>query len=182
MIIASSNDDKVVACREAFQTIFGRATVYGHHSQGKSIAAQPVGFENAELAAKERINSLRSNEAFVDKVIVAVENFIVELYKNQLSLCWIMKNPKILLFVSTLYRWFDVGLLMLSNPSQNISLKTFTQMTSIPLPIINSLQMDTPPDYDKRGTGFAVTVGAAMSRNLDVSSDVRSANELLNHF
>ena len=85
IVVASSNDDKVMSIREAFQSIFGRATVYGHHSQAKSIAAQPVGFENAELAAKERINSLRSNEAFIDKVIVAVENFVVELYKNQLS-------------------------------------------------------------------------------------------------
>lgn len=47
------------------------------------MAAQPVGFESAELAAKERINNLRENEAMVDKVIVAVENFLVEPYKNQ---------------------------------------------------------------------------------------------------
>lgn len=71
--------------REAFQNVFGRATVYGNHSQAKTIADQPVGFESAELAAKERINNLRTNEAFIDKVILAVENFVVELYKNQLS-------------------------------------------------------------------------------------------------
>lgn len=73
----------MVSIREAFQSVFGRATVYGQHSQGKTVAAQPVGFESAELAAKERINNLRSNEAMVDKVIVAVENFLVEPYKNQ---------------------------------------------------------------------------------------------------
>lgn len=72
-----------MSVREVFQTIFGRATVYGHASQGSTIAAQPVGFESAELAAKERINNLRTNEAFIDKVIVAVENFVVEVYKNQ---------------------------------------------------------------------------------------------------
>lgn len=85
IIVASGNDDKVVSVREAFQNVFGRATVYGHASQAKTIAAQPVGFESAELAAKERINNLRSNEAFIDSVIVSVENFVVELYKNQLS-------------------------------------------------------------------------------------------------
>lgn len=42
-------------------------------------------------------------------------------------------------------------------------------MTYIPLQIITALQDDTPEDYIKRDTGFAVTVGAAMSRNLDVS-------------
>lgn len=139
----------MTAVRSAFQNVFGRATVYGHQSQAKTIAAQPVGFESAELAAKERINILRSNEAFIDKVIVSVENFVVELYKNQ---------------------WFDVGLLMLSDPRRNITLKSFTQMTFIPVQIITSLQSDTPEDYEKRGTGFAMTVGAAMSRNLDVRS------------
>lgn len=85
IIVASANDDKIQSVRQAFISVFGRATVYGRASggQGTSVAAQPVGFENAELAAKERINSLRSNEAFVDKVIVAVENFLVEPYKNQ---------------------------------------------------------------------------------------------------
>ena len=81
--MASGNDDKISSVREAFQSVFGRATVYGQHAQGKSIAAQPVGFESAELAAKERINSVRTNEAHIDKVIVAVENFVVEIYKNQ---------------------------------------------------------------------------------------------------
>jgi len=68
------------------------------------------------------------------------------------------------------FRWFDVGLLLLSDPRRNITMKSFTQMTHIPLPIITSLQSDTPQDYDKRVSGFAVTVGAAMSRNLDVST------------
>lgn len=85
IIVASSNDDKVEAMREAFQDIFGHATVYGSSSQAKTCAIQPIGFENAELKAKERINNLRLKETFADKIIVAVENFVVELYKNQLS-------------------------------------------------------------------------------------------------
>jgi non-canonical (house-cleaning) NTP pyrophosphatase len=83
--VASSNDDKVEAVREAFQDVFGRATVYGSPIQTKTCAIQPVGYENAELKAKEKINNLRSKENFVDKIIVAVENFVVEVYKNQLS-------------------------------------------------------------------------------------------------
>lgn len=174
IIVASGNDDKVVSVREAFQNVFGRATVYGHASQAKTIAAQPVGFESAELAAKERINALRSNETFIDSVIVSVENFVVELYKNQLS--GILQNSEMLIDkFKILFRWFDVGLLMLSDPIRNITLKSFTQMTFIPLQIITSLESDTPKDYEKRGTGFAMTVGAAMSRNLDV----RQSKDLL---
>lgn len=58
---------------------------------------------------------------------------------------------------------------MLNDSSRNITLKSFTQMTSIPLPIITSIKNDTPQDYDKQETGFAKTIGAAMSKYLDVS-------------
>lgn len=84
------------------------------------------------------------------------------------------------MFHPNCYRWFDVGLLMLSDPSRNINLKSFTQMTFIPLSIITSLQNDTPQDYDKRETGFAVTIGAAMSRSLDVSF-INSRNTTFNN-
>lgn len=79
----SDDDDEVIAIREAFQKIYGRATVYGHNTIVSNVAAQPVGFENAELFAKERINLLRSNEDFVDKVLVSVCNFMAEIYSNQ---------------------------------------------------------------------------------------------------
>lgn len=83
VIVASSNEDKVDPVRQSFQEIFKKATVIGIGSQARDIALQPVGFESAELSAKERINHLRSNEAYVDKVIVSIENFIVEVYKKQ---------------------------------------------------------------------------------------------------
>lgn len=79
----SDDDDDVMAIREAFQKIFGRATVYGHNTNVSIVAKQPVGFENAELFAKERINLLRSNEEFAEKVLVTVCNFVAEIYSNQ---------------------------------------------------------------------------------------------------
>ena len=42
-------------------------------------------------------------------------------------------------------------------------------MTPIPLPIIASIQADTPEDYELRDTGFAVTIGSVMAKNLNVS-------------
>lgn len=83
VIVASANEDKIDPVRQSFQQVFKKATVYGIGSQAKTVASQPVGFESAELAAKERINHLRTNEAHVDKVIVSIENFLVEPYKSQ---------------------------------------------------------------------------------------------------
>lgn len=72
---------------------------------------------------------------------------------------------------------------MLSDPRRNITLKSFTQMIFIPLQIITSLESDTSKDYEKRGTGFAVTLGAAMSQNLDVSKEnFVKQNKSLLHF
>lgn len=85
VVVASSNEDKIEPVRQSFQTVFKKATVIGKQSQAKTMALQPVGFENAELSAKERINTLRSHELLVDKVILSVENFLFEAYKNQLS-------------------------------------------------------------------------------------------------
>lgn len=69
--------------------------------------------------------------------------------------------------ITSSFRWFDVGLLLLSDPVRKINLKSFTQMTPIPHSIVTTLESDTPADYDKRSTGFAVTIGSAMSQNLN---------------
>jgi hypothetical protein len=57
---------------------------------------------------------------------------------------------------------------MLSDPNKNISLKSFTQMTPIPLEIIKKMESETPKDYDKRLSGFAVRIGNLMGEKLDV--------------
>lgn len=147
IIVSSNNEDKIDPVREAFQEVFKKATIYGRGSQAKTIAAQPVGFQSAELSAKERINQLRLNESFIDKVILSVENFLLEVSDTH---------------------WYDLGLLLLSDSRHNITIKLFTQMTPIPFEMIQIMQSDTPSDYDKKETGYSVTVGSIMAQNLDV--------------
>ena len=59
VVVTSDKEDKVVPVREAFQAVFGHATVYGLPSKCVSIAEQSVGFASGKQAALERINSLR---------------------------------------------------------------------------------------------------------------------------
>ena len=61
VVVASDKDDKVLPIREAFQSVFGKATVYGLPSKCVSIAEQPVGFASGKQAALERISSLRKS-------------------------------------------------------------------------------------------------------------------------
>lgn len=148
VIVASDKDDKVRPIREAFQTVFGKATVIGLSAQTAGIAAQPVGFAAGLKGAENRINRIRTENPRVDDhlPVVAVENILVELFPDQ---------------------WFDAGVIVLFDYAKNILLKTITQMTPIPLPIVTSIRADTPEDYELKDTGFAVTIGSVMAKNLN---------------
>uniref|UniRef100_A0A182SKP2 NTPase_I-T domain-containing protein n=1 Tax=Anopheles maculatus TaxID=74869 RepID=A0A182SKP2_9DIPT len=148
VIVASDKDDKVRPVREAFQNVFGKATIIGLPAQAVGIAAQPVGFAAGLKGAEHRINSIRAENPRVDDhlPVLAVENFVVELFPDQ---------------------WFEAGAIVLFDYAKNILLKTVTQMTPIPLPVIAALQADTPEDYMLKDTGFATTVGSVMARNLN---------------
>lgn len=80
VVVASGNEDKVSAVREAFQLIFGKAIVQGVSVQSSSIAPQPVGFSAGLKAAEERINNLKQLGFFQDgQILVSIENFLTEL-------------------------------------------------------------------------------------------------------
>lgn len=67
------------------------------------------------------------------------------------------------------HRWFDCYLLMLTDSVRNISLKTFTQMTPLPLDVVKKMESDTPKDYEKRSSGFPARLGNYMGEKMDVS-------------
>lgn len=150
VIVASDKDDKVRPIREAFQTVFGKATVIGLSAQATAIAAQPVGFAAGLKGAEHRINSIRAENPRVDDhlPVVAVENFLVELFPDQ---------------------WFEASVIVLFDYAKSILLKTVTQMTPVPLPVVASIRADTPEDYQLKDTGFATTIGSVMAKNLNVA-------------
>merc|ERR1719232_2227043 len=105
VVVASDKEDKVLPIRDAFQQVFGKATVYGLPSKCVSIADQPVGFASGKQAALERVNSLRkSGSVGQDTVVVSVENFLYEV------------NEDI---------WIDMSCLVLSDPVRKIQLQSF---------------------------------------------------------
>lgn len=148
IIVASDKEIKVSPVREAFQSVFGKATVTGLAAQAANVAAQPVGFEAAMTAARERISSLRSTQGLpAQQPILAIENFLLEVSPD---------------------KWFDVGLLLLGDPGQALELSSFTQGTPVPAPIVALAREATPEDYPHKASGFATTVGSLMGQNLQV--------------
>lgn len=148
IVVASDKEVKIGPVREAFQNVFGRATVDGMAAQTTNVAVQPVGFFSAVKAAEERISALRSsNKIPPNQAVIAVENFVVEVSDD---------------------KWYDVGVLILSDPKRQVNLQTFTQFTPVPVSVVNLAKEDTPKEYPLRESGFSVTIGSLMASNLQV--------------
>lgn len=145
VVVTSKKEVEVAAVRQAFQEVFGRATVTGIDSQS-SIAPQPVGYSAGLKGAEERIQTLRRS-GLVDKkqVVVSVENFIAELIPD---------------------KWFDICCLLLKDPSRGVEVQVFSQATPVPLRFVAAARDQTPTDYSLRWSGLSVTVGQAIQQAL----------------
>ncbi|XP_042201115.1 protein PRRC1 isoform X2 [Callorhinchus milii] len=145
VLVTSNKEVKVAAVRDAFQDIFGLATITGEAGQS-NIAPQPVGYAAGLKGAQERIDSLRRSGIIHEKqAVVSIENFIAELLPD---------------------RWFDIGCLILEDPAHGIHLENFTQATPVPLEYVQQAQNLTPPDYNLRWSGLLVTIGEVLERSI----------------
>lgn len=148
IVVASDKDVKISPVRQAFQTVFGKATVTGVSVETSAVAAQPVGFAAGVKGAEERINSARNIPTLPKDIpIIAVENFLLEVGED---------------------KWYDLGVILLNDPKRNVNLQTFTQMTPVPSQIVTVAQEATPEDYPLKWSGLSVTVGSLMANNLQV--------------
>jgi len=148
VVIASDKEGKVAPLREAFQGVFGQATVYGLASKATSIAEQPVGFAAGRQAALERVASLRKAGSVAPQaVLVGVESFLYEVTEEL---------------------WLDLSCLVLSDPSRGITLQAYSQPTPLEARLVNKLKDATPDDYPRQWSGFAVPIGQVMSDELCV--------------
>ncbi|PRD26949.1 UNVERIFIED_CONTAM: Protein PRRC1 [Trichonephila clavipes] len=148
VIVASGNETKVSAIREAFQLVFGKATVQGMPVQSSSIAPQPVGYSAGLKAAEERINNLRQ-QGFVqgNHILLGIENFIAEI------------TPE---------NWFDIGCLLLQDFSSRISLQVYTEAIPISSQFVSQAKDQTPADYPLGWSGHAVTIGQIIGSSMGV--------------
>lgn len=149
VVVASDKDVKISPVRQAFQTVFGKATVNGISVDRTTIAAQPIGFAAGVKGAEERINLARAISSLPKDIpIIAIENFLLEIGEE---------------------KWYDLGVILLNDPKHNVNLQTFTQMTPVPSQIVALAQQATPEDYPLKWSGLSVTVGSLMANNLQVS-------------
>ncbi|NWU04947.1 PRRC1 protein, partial [Cephalopterus ornatus] len=145
IVVASTEEVKVAAVRDAFQEVFGMAVVTGLAAQSNT-APQPVGYAAGLKGAQERIDSLRRTGTIDEKQpVVSVENFIEELLPD---------------------KWFDIGCLIIEDPGNEIRLEAFTQATPVPLQYVQEAKSLTPEDYNLRWSGLLVTVGEVLEKSV----------------
>lgn len=150
LIVLTDHENEASAVREAFQLVFGRATILSEPVESP-LVAQPIGFSAGLQGAEERIHSARNGgKVSTSQPVIALENFIVEITPD---------------------RWAEMGCLVLDDPSMENSIHVYTQGTPIPLHIIHKMQQVTPADFDMRWAGLSVkiddVIGDEISRNPD---------------
>jgi len=157
IVVASDKDVKVTPVRQAFQHVFGRATVFGVAVEGSStIANQPVGFAAGRQAAQERISFVRNKAAEQQEplVVLAVEGFLLEVNEDD---------------------WVEMSCLTLFDYGNSITLTTYTQPTNVIPAAVESMKTATPETDPKRWSGFAKTVGQAVEEEAAVAAAAASA-------
>ena len=117
--------------------------------QVTNVAEQPVGFASGIKGAEDRVEAARRLSTVPNDIpVVAVENFLLEIGED---------------------KWYDLGVIILSDPKNNVNLQTFTQMTPVPSQIVTTARDETPQDYPLKQSGFSITIGSLMGTNLQVS-------------
>lgn len=71
-------------------------------------------------------------------------------------------------FIPATRRWYDVSLLILSQPSLGIELQLESQGTSVAAAAVAAAAAATPSDYEHAQTGYSVTIGSIMAASLQV--------------
>ncbi|XP_074107082.1 protein PRRC1-like isoform X3 [Cotesia typhae] len=149
IVVASNKEVKVSPIREAFQEAFGKATITGVAIDTSVIPAQPVGFAAGVNGAKHRIKYARNAlEIPKDIPIIAVQSFLVEIGED---------------------KWYELAVILLDDPKNDVNLQMFTQMTPVPSQFVSTAKESTPDTYPLKTLGLAVSVGSLMSTNLQVN-------------
>lgn len=144
VIVASDKEIKISPVREAIQALFPSSSVHGIGVHPR-CASQPVGFEAASKAANSRVRTLREIHNIQGPVVI-VENFIAEIMPQ---------------------KWYDLGLVLLDDNLKECQLETYTQMVPVPTGIVQIAETETPSDYAHKSTGYSVTIGSLMAKNLE---------------
>ncbi|KAJ3636574.1 hypothetical protein MTP99_000107 [Tenebrio molitor] len=122
--VVSTDQDEIAPIREAIFSVFGKAWVNGVSVKVEEKKHQAVGFEEGFKRVEEKIKAALQNNK---SPTIAVENVLLR-QDDQ---------------------WYDLSVLLLKDEEKQITIKTFTQSTPIPLDLFLKQAEKEMPGYAK---------------------------------
>lgn len=151
IIVATNEEAKISPVREAFQCVFGKATVSGVSVDATSEPKTLIGFASAVKSAESQIKLAKITHDIPDDIpIIGVQSFIYEVDVD---------------------KWYELSVILLEDKKNDVNLQTFSQMTPVPSQFVTMAKTETPDDYPLLSKGLAISIDELMADNLQVSKN-----------
>lgn len=158
IIVISDSNHLVSPVRDAFQTVFGRATVTAAKTSEHPIKLS-CGFDEAISVAKDKIKILRLDTSNVprNQVVVAVQPSLVTLEKKDST-----EEEKDLI-----PKWFVTFSMIIEDPVLGVTMNAFSQLIPIDTAILSlAREAKFPEGYSGGHLGFAISIDDLMTAKL----------------
>lgn len=170
MVISDSNS-YVSPIRDAFQSVFGRATVISARSTiPSSVLEYPIkvarGFDEAVQVSINRIKKLRLDTSNVpqNQVVLVLQPTIVNI-PSQENMNSGLKQPE----EQTLPRWFLTYSMIIEDPVLGMAMSSYSQLIPIDSDIVDlARELKLPDDFPDKQLGFSKSIDELMNSKLNL--------------
>lgn len=177
IIVICNTGSSVSSIRDAFQTVFGRATVTAaKFNPPETFHDHPVrlanGFEAAIQVAQDRIKKLRLDTSGIpqNQVVIAVQPSLVNL-RNQERLPNQTTNGHTPDNSTSQTDWFLTYCMIIEDPILNTTLSAFSQLIPIEADIVKGASDEKIQDVEASKLGFNATIDSLMNRKLGITEE-----------
>ena len=177
IMVMSDSDCFIYPIRDAFQQIFGRATVVpARYDSPKTSVDYPIklasGMDQAVLVAKEKIRALRmdANNVPQNQVIVIVQQSLVCLNNPSPSLQNGQQQD------DTSPKWFLTYSMLIEDPVLSLTSYCHSQFIPIDDEIVAKITQDStyPNDFKDRHLGYTASIDQIMTSRLQIDEQETS--------
>lgn len=179
IMVISHSGSLISPVRDAFQSVFGRATVIP--TPTNSLTDYPIklalGFEQAISVARERIKRLRTDTSNVpqNQVIAVVQPSLVSIYNDPSP----TENIGSRQADEIIPRWFLTYCILIEDPVLNLTINSHSQFIPLDDDIITQAAKESiyPTDFNDKHLGFSTSIDQLMSSKLQLYEAEDESND-----
>lgn len=172
IIVISHLECLISPIRDAFQSVFGRATVVAARYNPPEAADEfPIklacGFDEAITVALEKIKKLRLDASTVpqNQVVVAVQPTLVMVGHGEESTTTAPNLKE-----NLLPKWFLTYCMLIEDPVLGITIHSYSQFIPIDSDIVEAARrIPYPQDFTQKNLGFAISIPELIGNKLNLT-------------